>query len=256
MEGENNFLRFLPIDSRREIWAEWYTDARKGAENYLDDQYRGLQRTTRIKYVTNDPKTEFFEKLLVHAGKATDPHDVLNRCVEDDNADMDAGPVEKRADRAMRKVADIHGLQVQALPDVTFVHVVTGQDSRDLAYTIIRNKALSNNSMLFREGRRRVPENDTLTVVKGHVGSYPNAFSRILIDEIEGCIERYLKIEDPLDYYNFAKRHGTQRNSPIFWQESDWHYQESLHERPVEAGVFDMYRFHRIAEKSDAQFTW
>jgi hypothetical protein len=110
--------------------------------------------------------------------------------------------------------------------------------------------------MLFREDRRRVPENDTLTVVKGHVGSYPNAFSRIFIDDIENCIERYLKIKDALDYYNFAKRYGTQRNSPIFWQESDWHYRKFGNERPVEAGVFDMYRFHRIAEKSDAQFTW
>lgn len=256
MEGENNFLSFLPINSRREIWADWYTDARKGAENYLDEQFRGLQRTTRIKYVTDDPKTEFFEKLLIHAGRATDPHDNLNRCPEDDCVDMNAGSAEKRADRAMRKVADIHGLQVQALPDVTFVHVVTGKDSRDLAYTIIRNKTLSNNSMLFREDRRRVPENDTLTVAKGHVGSYSNAFSRIFIDEIEDRIEGYLKIKDPLDYYNFAKRHGIQRNRPILWQESDWHYQKSCHERPVEAGVFDMYRFHRIAEKSDARFTW
>ncbi|WP_419662855.1 fatty acid cis/trans isomerase [Desulfosarcina variabilis] len=256
MEGENNFLSFLPINSRREIWADWYTDAREGAENYLDEQFRGLQRTTRINYHTDDPKTEFFHQLIAYAGKATDTHDILNRCPDDDCFDKDASPAEKRADRAMRKVANIHGLQVQALPDVTFVHVDTGKDSEDLAYTIIRNKALSNNSMLFREDRRRVPENDTLTVVKGHVGSYPNAFSRIFIDEIEDCIERYLKIKDALDYYNFAKRYGTQRNSPIFWQESDWHYRKFGNERPVEAGVFDMYRFHRIAEKSDAQFTW
>ena len=60
MEGENNFLSFLPIDSRREIWADWYTDARKGTGNYLDEQFRGLQRTTRIVYATDDPKAEFF----------------------------------------------------------------------------------------------------------------------------------------------------------------------------------------------------
>ena len=256
MEGENNFLSFLPIDNRREIWADWYTDARKGAENYLDEQFRGLQRTTRIVYHTDDPKAEFFGKMMAHAGAATAPHDTLNRCSDDDCVDDNAGPAEQRADRAMRKVADIHGKKVQALPDVTFVHVVTGEDSGDLAYTIIRNKALSNNSMLFREGRRRIPENDTLTVVKGHVGSYPNAFSSIPIDEIEGRIDRYLKIKDKLDYYNFAKQHGIQRNSPIFWQESDWHYRKFLDDRPVEAGLFDMYRFHRIAEKSDASFIW
>ena len=256
MEGENNFLSFLPIDSRREIWADWYTDARKGAENYLDEQFRGLQRTTRINYHTDDPKTEFFSQLIAHAGKAANSHDILNRCPDNDCTDIGASRAQQRADRAMRRVADIHGLQVQALPDVTFVHVVTGEDSEDLAYTIIRNKALSNNSMLFNESRRRVPENDTLTVVKGYVGSYPNAFSRISIDDIEKGVDQYLKIQDKLDYYNFAKKYGIQRNSPIFWQESDWHYRKFLDARPVEAGVFDMYRFHRIAEKSGGGFSW
>ena len=128
----------------------------------------------------------------------------------------------------MRRVAGIRGLQVQFLPDVMFVHVTTGDDSQDLAYTIIRNKALSNNSMLFNENRRRVLENDTLTVVKGHIGSYPNAFSRIPIGKIEARIDAYLRIQNVLDYYNYAKENGIQRNSPNFWEESDWHYQRFL----------------------------
>ncbi len=256
MEGENNFLGFLPIEERRELWADWYKDARKGSENYLDQQFRGLQRTTGIVYRTDDPKAEFFGKLMAHAGKATNPHDCLNRCGADGCSDNGAGPEQLRADKAMRRVANMRGDEVQVLPDVTFVHIVTDEKSEDLAYTIIRNKALSNNSMLFREDHRRIPENDTLTVVRGHVGSYPNAFSRIPIDEIETRIERYLKVRDKLDYYNFAKQYGIQRNNPIFWQESDWHYRKFLEEKPVEAGVFDMYRFHRIAEKTNAGFSW
>ena len=110
--------------------------------------------------------------------------------------------------------------------------------------------------MMFQEDRRRVFENDTLTVVKGHVGSYPNAFSYIHIDQIEERIDTYLEITNKLDYYNFAKKYSIQRNSPNFWEESDWHYRKYLKEQPVEAGVFDMYRFHRIAEKSDSNFSW
>jgi hypothetical protein len=256
MEGEANFLSFLPIESRRELWADWYKGARKNAENYLDEQFHGLARGTRIVYHTADPKAEFFQKLIVHAGTATNPDDILNRCPDDNCIDVNTGLDEQRADRAMRRVADIRGLQVQPLPDVMFVHVATGGDSEDLAYTIIRNKALSNNSMLFDEARRRELEDDTLTVVKGHVGSYPNAFSHIPIDQIEGRIDSYLNIKDKLDYYNFAKKYAIQRNSPNFWVESDWHYRKYLKDLPVEAGLFDMYRFHRIAEKSDSQFKW
>jgi hypothetical protein len=256
MEGENNFLSFLPIENRRELWAEWYTDARKDAENYLEDQFRGLERTTRVVYQTEDPKAEFFQKLIVHAGTATNPDDSINRCPNGGCIDTNAGPDEQRADEAMRRIAGIRGLQVQALPDVTFVHVVTDDDTEDLAYTILRNKALSNNSMLFNEGRRRIVENDTLTVVKGYVGSYPNAFSRIPIDQIDDHIDAYLKIKNELDYYHFAKRFAIQRNSAGFWEESDWHYRKFLHDKPIEAGLFDMYRFHRIAEKSNADFSW
>ena len=156
----------------------------------------------------------------------------------------------------MRRITTMRGREVHALPDVTFIHVVTENDTPDLAYTIVRNKALSNNSMMFEEGRRRTPEDDTLTVVKGHTGSYPNAFSRIPIDEIEAHIDTYFNIRDRLDYYNYSKKHGIQRNNPIFWQESDWHYQTYLTARPVEAGLFDLYRFHRIAEKTEAAFEW
>ncbi|MEN8246473.1 MAG: fatty acid cis/trans isomerase [Thermodesulfobacteriota bacterium] len=256
MEGENNMLSFLPIENRREIWNHWYRDARKGAENYLDEQYRGLQRTTKVVYHTDDPKAEFFEKCLAHVGAAANAPDVINRCPDDTCVDPHAGPVEQRADKAMRRIANMRGRQVHALPDVTFVHVVMDGDTPDLAYTIIRNKALSNNSMLFKEGRRRTPDDDTLTVVKGYIGNYPNAFSRIPIDEIEARIDTYFNIHNKLDYYNYSKKHGIQRNSAIFWQESDWHYQTYLAAKPVEAGLFDMYRFHRIAEKTDASFEW
>jgi len=256
MEGEYNMLSFLPIASRQEIWDYWYRDARKGDENYLDEQFRGLQHATEVVYHTDDPKKEFFEKVMAHAGAATEAVDIINRCPDGTCVDAGAGPAEQRADRAMRRVADMRGKQVRAVPDVMFMHVVTGDDTGDLAYTIIRNKALSNNSMLFKEGRRRRPEDDTVTVVKGYTGSYPNAFSRIPIDEIEARFDTFLKINNKLDYYNFSKKHGIQRNSPIFWAESDWHYQKYLKDKPIEAGLFDMYRFHRIADKTDANFEW
>ena len=256
MEGESNFLSFLPVESRRTLWADWYKGARKSSENYLDRQYGGLERRTRVVFRTADPKKEFFQKLIAHAGAATHPEDILNRCPGGDCADVTARPDEQRADRAMRRIADMRGLQVQHQPDVTFVRVDTGADSEDLAYTIIRNKALSNNSMLFEEGRRRVLEDDTLTVIKGYTGSYPNAFSRIPLEEIETRIDTYLGIRNKLDYYNYAKQHVIQRNSPSFWEESDWHYQTYLKRQPVEAGLFDMYRYHRIAEKTEARFSW
>jgi len=256
MEGENNFLSFLPKDKRAEIRAEWYKGARAEHKIHLEDPLRGLEWDTGIVYRTNDPKKEFFEQILEHAGPVAGPNDYLNRCPKKNCVDKNTGPLEQRADLALQKVTGLRGPEIQVVQDVAFIRVVAGNKEKDLAYTVIRNKALSNNSFMFGEERRRIVDDDTLTLVKGYVGSYPNSFTRVSIDEIEEFVESFLKIKDQLSYYNVARKYGIRRTSPNFWEEADWHYQKYLKDEPVEAGLFDMYRFNRIAEKSDAHFAW
>ena len=256
MEGEDNFLGFLPKDKRKEIRAEWYKGARAEFKNHLENPFRGLIWDTQIVYTTDDPKKEFFEKIQKHTGLAVNANDYLNRCPEKKCVDKNSSPLEQRADLALRKLTRIRGHEIQVVPDVTFIHVVTGDKDNDLSYTVIRNKALSNNSFMFGEERRRIVDDDTLTLAKGYVGSYPNAFCRVHIEQIENFVESFLKIRDQLSYYNFARQHGIRRTSQNFWAESDWHYQKFLKDNPVEAGLFDMYRFNRIAEKSDSHFKW
>jgi hypothetical protein len=256
MEGENNFLSFLPKDKRVEIRAEWYKGARAEHKINLEAPLRGLQWDTEIAYRTNDPKKEFFEQILAHVGPAAGPKDYLNRCPEKNCVGKNTGPLEQRADLALQKVTGLRGPEIQVVQDLAFIHVVTGNKDNDLAYTVIRNKALSNNSFMFGEERRRLVDDDTLTIVKGYTGSYPNSFVRVNLDEIEEFVEGFLKIRDQLSYYNVARKYAIRRTSPNFWEEADWHHQKYLKNEPVEAGLFDMYRFNRIAEKSDAQFKW
>ena len=256
MEGENNFLSFLPKDNRKEIRAEWYKGARAEFKNYLQNPLQGLDRNTGIVYRTDDPKKEFIEKILEHVGPAAGADDYLNRCPEENCVDKKSGPFEQKADLALQKATMIRGPQIQVVPDVTFIRVVTGNQDNDLAYTVIRNKALSNNSFLFSENRRRIVDDDTLTLVKGHVGSYPNSFCRVHLEQIDDFVDDYLKIRDQLSYYNFTGKYSVKRTSPNFWEEADWHYKKYLKDQPIEAGLFDMYRFSRVALKSDSQFKW
>ena len=256
MEGENNFLSFLPKDKRKEIRAEWYEGARAEFKNHLQNPFRGLEWDTGIIYTTDDPKKEFFEKIHKYVGPAANANNYLNRCPEENCVDKNSSLLEQRADLALRKMTRIRGSEIQVVQDVTFIHVVTGDKNNDLAYTVIRNKALSNISFMFGEERRRIVDDDTLTLVKGYVGSYPNAFCRVHIEQIEDFVENFLKIKDQLSYYNFARKYATRRTSQNFWAESDWHYEKFLKDEPVEAGLFDMYRFNRIAEKSDSHFKW
>jgi hypothetical protein len=256
MEGENNFLSFLPKDKRKEIRTEWYKGARSEFKNHLQNPFRGLKWGTEIVYTTDDPKKEFFDKIHKYADSAANANDYLNRCPEKNCVDENSSPLEQRADLALQKITGLRGPEIQVVPDVTFIHIVTNNDDNDQAYTVIRNKALSNNSFMFSEKRRRVADDDTLTLVKGYVGSYPNAFCRVHIEQIENFVEDFLKIRDQLSYYNFARQYAIRRTNLNFWAESDWHYEKFLKDEPVEAGLFDMYRFNRIALKSDSQFKW
>jgi len=256
MEGENNFLSFLPKNKRKEIRAEWYKGAKAEFKNHLQNPFRGLKWDTGIIYTTDDPKKEFFEKIQKYVGPAANVDDYLNRCPEKNCVDENSSPLEQRADLALQKITGLLGPEIQVVPDVTFIHVVTNNHDNDQAYTVIRNKALSNISFMFGEERRRIVDDDTLTLVMGYLGSYPNAFCRVHIEQIEDFVEDFLKIKDQLSYYNFARQYAIGRTSPNFWVESDWHYEKYLKDEPVEAGLFDMYRFNRIALKSDSQFKW
>ncbi len=262
MEGEKNFLSFLPKDIRRQILADWYKGAKAELSDSMHNSFHGLERRTGIIYETDDPKKEFFEKIMEHAGSTNIFADTLNRCADENDVNQnvghnaDAGVDEDRVEHALQKLACIHGPQIQIVPDVTFLHIVTGIPERDLAYTVVRNKALSNNSFLFGESRRRIIKDDSLTIVKGHLGNYPNAFCRIPVERIDQFVDEYGKIKDKLSYYYFAKEFAIGRTHPDFWAEADWHYRKFLADSPVEGGQFDLNRFGRISEKADMEFAW
>ncbi len=113
----------------------------------------------------------------------------------------------------MRRLAEMRGKHLQPLPDIEFMHVSMDGKEKDLIYTIIRNKALSNISMMFDEDHRRRIDDDSLTIVKGYVGSYPNAFSRIPIEKLASAVDAYLTIKDAISYYTMAQPFSIQRNS-------------------------------------------
>ncbi len=256
MEGENNFLSFLPSDDRKKIRGEWYKGARAKFSNFLTNPFYGLERYTRVVYETDDPKKEFLEKILKRAEAVAGPPDILNRCEGEACVDGIANPQERRVTRALRKIARVKGRPVQIVPDVAFLRVVVDNGEKDMVYSVIRNKALSNNSLMFSEDRRRVVKDDTITIIKGYVGDYPNAFSRIGIDHIEEAVEQYITLKDKIDYYHFGMSYAVRRTSPDFWAEADWHYRRCLEDLPVNGGQFDLNRFNRIAQKSDQEFKW
>lgn len=92
------------------------------------------------------------------------------------------------------------------------------------------------------ESENRLPENDTVTVVNGLVGAYPEVFIKVDQALLDGYIADLLAMRDAKDYKNLLDKLGIRRTDPAFWQHSDavhaWHKKHS----PYRAGLFDYNR--------------
>src|SRR5262249_23814850 len=221
--SENTFLAFLPPDRRAEIRASWYVGATRQLDYLLTDRQRALDHGTQIPYSTGDPKRELIEQLLARSASVSGPPDLLNRCAAPPCDRPDATPVERAAERALQQIAAVKGPWVRLLPEVSVLRVrVDATGARDLVYTLVHNDAHTNVAFLFGEDDRRLPADDTVTVVRGHFGSYPNFFFELAAGDVERFVRELLRLVDARDLEHFAARYGVRRSDPRFWAMSDW----------------------------------
>ncbi|MGR9107213.1 MAG: fatty acid cis/trans isomerase [Gammaproteobacteria bacterium] len=231
MEGEMVFLAFLPLDDRNTVRDFWYRGAPDDVKAYLNGSKAHFSQETGIEYKSSDPPGEFYGLWKAYLSK------VLDRRY-DSGADAPAG-----VDPALlRTLATLRGRAVSYLPETSFL-TIRAADGRDHHYTLIRNSAHSNISELFSEEDRRLPNEDTLTLVRGFLGAYPNAFYRVPADRLESFIKGVAGLETEEDYAMLADHFAIRRTNPGFWA-----YNDSLNEAyrridPVEAGLFDLNRF-------------
>lgn len=223
MEGEQNFLFFLPPDERIALRDFWYREAQKEAQTFMMTDSAAFDRTSDIKYKTDDPKKELLDMLQQRL-----PGAMAERY--------------QPADPHFDRIQTLQGTPFSLMPEVSFVQVV-GEGSEERVYTIVHNDAFLNNAQIFHEAQRRVPEEDYLTVVKGFIGSYPNAFFQVPESELEGFVNAIESLRNEIDYSSLVSLYGIRRNQASFWPMSDQLHAHFLKTYPREAGLFDLNRY-------------
>jgi hypothetical protein len=161
-------------------------------------------------------------------------------------APLELPAILNQAGSAMQAIAGIKGEVLKTFPDVAFVRIKTASPETDFAYTLIRNKAyLTVTSMLADERKRdqRDYAHDTLTVVKGLEGSYPNFFFVVEPDELEDFSSRHINIRTRDDYERFVGIYGVRRTNDTFRETADWFQDEYAGQEPVLSGLFDLNRY-------------
>ena len=245
MEGEDNFLIFIPVSDRKMILDSWYVGIRSNMEKSMGNM-DWLEVETFDGYKTDDPQRELYEAIIGRLGPLAGEPAYLYRCTGDACVDPAAGEIEQQADGAMRTIAGIRGERLQVFPDVALVRIKTDKPVTDLAYTIIRNKAYTDVSSMFANTKRRDTtdiEHDTLTVVEGIEGSYPNFFFVVEPAELEDFTSRIMAVRSRDDYERLVGIYGVRRTSDTFWETADWFQDYYAKQEPLLYGILDLNRY-------------
>jgi len=84
---------------------------------------------------------------------------------------------------------------------------------------------------------------DSLTVVDGLEGSYPNFFFEVHIDDLEEFTETFTDLERREDYEALIESYGIRRTNEKFWITADWFQARYQNQDPILAGLFDLNRY-------------
>ena len=242
-DAESNFLRLMPAQQRQAIHDTWYMGM-KGLRTA--DPLFSINRETGVDFKTTDYKKELFEQIKQKMGQAAGAIDTVNQCPQETCIRANSSPVQQQVDDDMRKIVKLKGQELGVLPEMSLVRVKTGEPQGDLVYTLLMNKALSNVSTVLREGSRRIPENDTVTVFPGFIGSYPNLFFNVDKEQLGEFVDLIRNSNTDADSGLLYTKVGVRRSNPEIWQHLDWFNSQHKKYRGLKAGLFDMDRYQNL----------
>lgn len=233
MEGEFNFLMLLPGKERERERDFWYRDAHQSVKDYVYGSRIRVEQESGIPYRTDTPKRELFDLLRQRlTGALNGAYDVQ-------------GEPDQELRTKLRTLAQIKGGALQWLPEVALLTVTNGKEAekgQERIYTLLHDNGFSNLASVFNQQSRRRPDEDGLTVSRGLIGTYPNAFYRVAQQDLPEFIAAVAGLTGEADYRKLAERFAVRRTSQDFWSHSDKIHEIYRRIDPLEAGLLDYNR--------------
>ncbi|MEZ4331542.1 MAG: fatty acid cis/trans isomerase [Myxococcota bacterium] len=251
MEGELNFIHFLPSKVRDDTFRAWYRGPGAHEDTHAEELLS--KRGTRVAYTTKRSKRELVERvvaerLLPAAGIGFDP---INYRRTGETFRMPAS-FESHEDvyaglRAMTRpgvalVEFLHGYEV----NVVWVRV-RGFGGTDRHLTIVANRWHDNVSSLFFEKSTLDPSKDRVEFIPGLIGSYPSYFVDVEAKDIPDFFDLMTGFDGSPEYVAKLAKYGINRADERFWPMYDWFQARAFEDDPNTAGIFDLNRYHPTA---------
>jgi hypothetical protein len=250
MEGELNFVEFLPRDLRVQTLQSWYL----GDRAFEDVDHELSKRGTKIRYTTSDPKRELVEKVV-------EGHILESTGIGFDDINYRRAGETVEMPSSFETHEDImNGFRALTAPGTGFIrHVnsseanvlyvrVRNYEGRDHFFSIVINRWHDNVNSLFGEAKRLDPTKDTIDFQEGSIGSYPNYFLDLEGKDVPELFDVLENFDDSEAYQARFDRFGINRSDPRFWEVYDWFQKQLFAARPLEAGLYDLNRYYSVAE--------
>ncbi|WP_375058028.1 fatty acid cis/trans isomerase [Zobellella sp. DQSA1] len=240
--AEANLLRFLPAPVRNELLHRWYDNS---ARIKLFTTYADVDESTPSRIAVNPeaPLADFGRQVLTALAPITGPAERLNRCRRQ-ACSQTGSAADQKADALLRRLTGITAATlpaIQWLPEVSLLRIEAGD--RRLVYSLLHNRDHSNVAFMLGEDLRLRPQNDTLTVLPGIVGSYPNFIFNVKLEELDDFVAALMAMARAEDIHTLARHFGIRRTHPEFWSYFHDMHRYLQETTPLEAGLLDMNRY-------------
>lgn len=230
MESEMNFLTLLPPDVQKTEWQNWYRDASSKVLEFVEQSSLEFYEASHIDYQTDNPKAELLQRIRQRLEPVVATHHDL------ENSELDAEAIQ-----ALKQLGSVTGIPASLLPQVVFLSVEDRNGQQHL-FTALHNNAHTNITSLLNEESNRLPEEDSVTIVKGLIGAYPSAFWHVKEDQLHLLARDTAQLADEQDYQHLMARYGIRRTNPDFWAHSDAIHALAQEQQPLKYGLFDYNR--------------
>jgi hypothetical protein len=248
IEGEINFLSYLPAKIREPMFKSWYI----GDTEIQRESRKLMNRGTKVRYKTTNPKNELIEKVVKsHILKSTKIHfDPINY--------FSYGEKPPKMPKSFRTHQDyIQGVRSLTAPGTGFVKHFTDHganllhlriifpNGKSRVNTLVVNRWHDNVNSLFGEESRLDSSKDTIDIVRGSIGSYPNLFAVVRHNELADFFDLIANFDGSDIYMKKIEKYFISRSHPKFWETFDWFQRDFEKSEPLEAGLYDLNRYFR-----------
>lgn len=229
MEAETTFLQFLPESARIRERKLWYQGVSGDEINaYLTLPAFEKKSVPDIPYRSDDEKKELLE-LLAQRLKAVLPTKHQLQAIKVDTVREHLG-----------RLHSLTGRPASLMPELAFVKIT--HPTGDEFITLVANRAYSSMTSMFQEQANRLPQDDTLSVIPGFIGAYPNVFLQLDSSEISNFVAVIAALKTESDYARLLDTYGVRRTDTRFWATSDSFHRAYRERYPLTSGVLDFNR--------------